>query len=83
MQPDRDAMQMPGKCMEAVYLLSKWHDGMMKSMEYNTDPLWTVIREGGPYHARGHLKEYCEHLKRTGREWAIPELKKRHPGEFK
>jgi len=46
----------------------------MKSMPYDVDPLWTVIKEGGPYHARGHLRAYCERLERTGRGWAIPEL---------
>ncbi len=72
-------------CKEAVYLLNQWHDEMMKSMEspYTTDPLWTVIREGGPYHARGVLKEYCERLKETGRGERVPELVERHPGEFK
>jgi hypothetical protein len=55
---------------------------MMMTMPYDTDPLWTVMREGGPYHARGHLKKYCEYLEKTGRSWAIPELRKRHPQEF-
>lgn len=42
-------------CKEAVYLLNEWHDGMMGSMDCDTDPLWTVLKEGGPYHA----KEYA------------------------
>ena len=41
-------------CKEAVYLLNEWHDGMMASMEHDTDPLWTVMREGGPYHAKDY-----------------------------
>ena len=69
-------------CMQAVYLLNEWHDRMMSSMDYDVDPLWTVMREGGPFHARGHLAKYCEYLKQTGREWAIPELTRRHPNEF-
>lgn len=72
----------PDICRDAVYRLSQWHDDMMKSMPYDVDPLWTVIREGGPFHARGHLRAYCERLAQTDREWAIPELKRRHPGEF-
>lgn len=71
------------KCKEAVYYLNQWHDDMMKSMPYDVDPLWTVIKEGGPYHANGNLSRYCEYLEKTGREYAIPELKKRHPNEFK
>ena len=69
-------------CLEGAYYLMKWHDNMMKSMDCDTDPLWTVIMEGGPYHARGHLKAYCKRLEETGRGYAISELKKRHPREF-
>lgn len=42
-------------CMQAVYLLNEWHDEMMSTMEYDVDPLWTVMKEGGPFHA----KEYA------------------------
>ncbi|MGV1059950.1 sulfatase [Clostridium perfringens] len=70
-------------CMEGAYLLQQWHDEMMMSSESDVDPLWTVIREGGPYHAKGHLKEYCKRLEQTGRGWAVLELKRRHPEEFK
>jgi arylsulfatase A-like enzyme len=69
-------------CKDAVYYLNEWHDAMMKSMPYDTDPLWTVMKEGGPYHAKGYLKQYIEHLQRTGRGDAVPELMRRHPGEF-
>ena len=69
-------------CMEAVYYLNEWHDAMMKSMPYQIDPLWTVMKEGGPLHARGHLKAYCERLEQTGRGHHVPELKRRHPEEF-
>lgn len=35
-----------------------------------TDPLWEVIREGGPYHARGEeqLAQYVDRLRETDRE---------------
>jgi arylsulfatase A-like enzyme len=75
------ASDRPDVCREAVYHLTEWHDEMMQSMSYDVDPLWTVMKEGGPYHARGHLKEYCEFLKKTDRAWAIPEIKRRHPQE--
>jgi len=70
-------------CMEAVYWLNDWHDCMMKTMHGDVDPLWTVIREGGPFHAKGQLMAYCDYLERTGRGDAIPLLKDRHPREFK
>lgn len=69
-------------CKEAVYYLNEWHDEMMKTMDNDVDPLWTVMKEGGPYHANGHLKMYTERLKETGREAHIAELQKRHPREF-
>ena len=72
----------PDICKEAVYMLTAWHDEMMQTMPYAEDPLWTVMREGGPHHARGHLPRYCEYLDRTGRGWAVPLLKERHPQEF-
>ncbi|MGQ9662756.1 MAG: sulfatase family protein [Kiritimatiellia bacterium] len=78
------APERPELCRQALYYLAEWHDRMMRSMcPYDTDPLWTVMREGGPYHARGQLKAYCERLQRTGRGWAIEELKRRHPYEFR
>jgi choline-sulfatase len=76
------AGERPDLCREAVYLLNQWHDDMMHTMPDAVDPLWTVIREGGPFHARGRLARYCERLERTERGWAIAELKRRHPGEF-
>lgn len=76
------ASQHPEVCMQAVYYLNQWHDTMMKTMDYDVDPLWTVIKEGGPYHARGMLKQYCKWLEETGRGHAVEELKKRHPYEF-
>ena len=71
-------------CQQAVYHLNEWHDDMMATQPsgYDADPLWTVMQEGGPLHARGRLAEYCRYLERTGRGAAIAELKRRHPREF-
>ncbi len=38
---------------------------MMQTQPDNIDPLWTVMREGGPFHARGHLEAYCN-------TWSVP-----------
>ncbi|MGG4146493.1 sulfatase [Paenibacillus algorifonticola] len=70
-------------CREAVYYLQEWHDEMMARSGDDTDPLWTVIKEGGPAHAKGYLKNYILRLQETGRGHHIEELKRRHPGEFK
>ena len=66
----------------AVYYLNEWHDERMKSMPFDVDPLWTVIREGGPYHAKGHLPAYVLRLQETDRSDAANELIRRHPREF-
>jgi choline-sulfatase len=68
-------------CQAAVYKLTEWHDDMMSSMPDAIDPLWTVMREGGPLHARGHLRAYARFLRATGRAHAVELLKERHPGE--
>lgn len=69
-------------CREAVYKLLEWHDEMMMSSPSQVDPLWTVMQEGGPFHAKKQLAKYCEYLEKTDRGWAVEELKRRHPGEF-
>lgn len=76
------AAERPDLCREAVYWLNDWHDRMMASMPYDTDPLWTVMKEGGPYHAKGSLPRYLERLEQTGRGDAVPELIRRHPREL-
>lgn len=46
------------------------------SQDAVTDPLWAVIREGGPHHARAddHVESYGERLRSTGREGAARKL---------
>ncbi len=66
-------------CDQALRHLSDWHDSMMASMPCDNDPLWTVISEGGPEHARQErLPAYFEHLEKTGRAWAIDAIRERH-----
>ena len=71
----------PDICREGAWHLLNWHGEMMQTSTSDVDPLWTVMREGGPEHARGKLKGYCERLQATGRGDAIPELARRHPSE--
>jgi choline-sulfatase len=72
----------PDLCKEAVYRLSEWHDNMMLTMACDVDRLWTVMKEGGPFHTRGALAKYCDFLEKTGRAEAAKELKRKHPREF-
>ena len=71
-------------CKDAVYKLSEWHDNMMAKIvdKCVIDPLWTVINEGGPFHARGHLSDYCKRLEQTGRGHAVGLLKEKYHREL-
>jgi hypothetical protein len=46
------------------------------------DPLWTVIREGGPSHVRGRLPDYLQELEAAGQHGAAAELRRRHPADL-
>ena len=74
----------PDVVREGVYRLMEWHDQMMLTMPYpyTVDPMWTVMKEGGPFHARGMLPDYVERLQVTDRGHAVDELKRRHRREF-
>jgi len=74
----------PDLCAQGLRYLTEWHDRMMATMPegYSEDPMRIVLAEGGPFHARGFLKEYVKRLEATGRGHAIAELKRRHPREF-
>lgn len=75
------ASEKPEVCKEAAYRYLRWHDSMMETMDYEVDPLWTVIKEGGPFHCRGKLSQYLKRLEETDRVEGAIELKKRHPNE--
>lgn len=77
------APERPDLCREGAARLSAWHDQMMATQPegYTVDPMRTVLAEGGPFHTRGHLEEYCRYLEATERGWACAELRRRHPGE--
>lgn len=69
-------------CMEGVYLLNQWHDEMMLRSGDDRDPLWTVMKEGGPFHTKGYLEGYLKRLEETGRGRQAEELAKRHQHEL-
>jgi len=50
-------------------LIEQWTADMMEASQYSEDPLWTVIREGGPYHTRhpDEIAGYLRRLRETGR----------------
>ena len=61
----------------AMTKLDHWHTEEMYRSHRDVDPMWTVMREGGPYHASfGHprYQAYLQRLKETGRGHLIHEL---------
>ena len=44
--------------------------------------MWVVMREGGPFHSRGFLKDYLVRLRETGRAEGADWLEKRYPDEI-
>jgi len=59
-------------------LLEEWYTQMMSTSPSAIDPLWTVMQEGGPYHVRGWLEQYCQRLRETGRSHHADALEARH-----
>lgn len=76
------APERPDVCAQGAHILLTWHEDMMLQMPDAVDPLWTVMREGGPLHSRGHLPKYLQRLEQTGRGQYVEALKERHPGEW-
>jgi len=79
--------QRPDLCREGAWRLGRWHDEQMQKMARSssdvTDPLWTVIQEGGPFHAihergRSPLPAYLERLEATGRAEGAAALRKKY-----
>ena len=51
-------------------------------VDFDSRPMRIVLAEGGPFHARGFLKDYVKRLEATERGDAVAELRRRHPREF-
>jgi len=66
----------PDAVRKGLGLLELWHGKTMEESRYPTDPMWQVMKEGGPFHVRGNLKSYCERLRETGREEAAEKLQR-------
>jgi len=64
---------------QARAYLGQWIDDMMSTSGFDTDPMQTVLREGGPFHAPINvLPKYIERLKKTGRETGAEKLSKKY-----
>jgi arylsulfatase A-like enzyme len=60
----------PDICCKGAKIILDWHEEMMMKSAYTEDPMWRVMKEKGPFHARPeHLvnTHYLERLEATGR----------------
>jgi arylsulfatase A-like enzyme len=76
------AEQRPDIINKCLGILEMWHGEMMNSSLDDTDPMWTVIREGGPFHTRGHLADYCQWLRESERAHHAEALAKEYAREL-
>jgi len=74
-------------CREGAWRLARWHDAQMQKMALNSsdvvDPLWTVMREDGPFHAnprenRAGFQRYLARLEATGRKAGAETLRAKY-----
>ncbi|HZZ42090.1 MAG TPA: sulfatase [Tepidisphaeraceae bacterium] len=75
------ALSNPAIVATAMTHLDHWLADMMRTATHPTDPMWTVISEGGPLHTRTFLPAYLERLRATGRSDHADALHKKHPNE--
>jgi choline-sulfatase len=76
------AAKRPDLVDRAMGMLAEWYQEMIRTSGYDTDPLMTVLRDGGPHHTRGELKAYLARLRETGRGAHAERLAARHPEEL-
>ncbi len=61
----------PEEVEHALRLLHDWGADALSLSSNGADPLWLVLREGGPWHSRVDVDWYLERLRATGRAtWA-------------
>lgn len=71
----------PALCAKGAKMILDWQEEMLKTSKSEIDPMWTVMREGGPEHCRGHLQNYMERIAHTPRAYGIPLLQQQYPNE--
>ncbi|MCL1858568.1 MAG: sulfatase-like hydrolase/transferase [Oscillospiraceae bacterium] len=68
----------PDICAKGAKIILDWHDCMMKKSSCVTDPMWTVLQEGGPAHTIGALDGYIKRLRETGRSAGADKLEQKY-----
>lgn len=68
----------PELCAKGAKIILDWHDAAMKDSLSTIDPLWTVLKEGGPFHTIGYFESYLERLEQTGRKEVAEQLREKY-----
>lgn len=68
----------PAVTAQLAKRLLDWTDDQMMVSDTVSDPLWEVMKEGGPSHTRGFLPNYLKRLEATGRAEGARLLRQRH-----
>ena len=69
----------PEICAQGAKIILDWQEDMMKTSVSDRDPMWTVYREGGPFHAHDRsLAAYLKRLEESGRADAAGKLRERY-----
>ena len=75
----------PALVSEGTRILDVWLDEQMRRAPCNSDPMQTVMSEGGPFHACFESRDfeaYKERLRKTGRSCFADELDRRKQGHY-
>ncbi len=70
---------LPDVCAQGARLILNWQEEMMAVSDSPIDPMWTVMEEGGPYHApQSALERYVKRLEDTGRPGGAKALREKY-----
>jgi arylsulfatase A-like enzyme len=67
---------------QAMNTFFDWIEEQSQISQSGIDPMMTVLEEGGPFHTRGHLPPYLEHLRKNGRNRSADWLVAHYPDEL-
>ncbi len=68
----------PDVVARGARMILNWFDEQMLCSPYDTDPMMTVLHEGGPYHTHTDLSKYIERLEKTGRADGAKALREKY-----
>ena len=69
----------PEICAQGARLILNWQEEQMKKSASTIDPMWTVMKEGGPQHTHTDFEKYLQRLRDTGRADKAERLRQKYP----